>query len=175
MKYEVLCPRPPIAASLILPAIFLRSTGATICPKFFCFFLFYIVFWYFLFVILFLFFSPFYFFSFISSYPTLLISSYSSYSSRTLLRLLILLFSYLNLFVVLHAGGQAFFDSFGAIVYTCATILFFCSYLFLFFSSYLFSSYLFLFFSYYILLLLILVLQTCVLNTHLAKLHTWTA
>ena len=56
-----------------------------------------------------------------------------------------------------------------------ATILFFCSYLFLFF-----SSYLFLFFSYNILLLLILilifklfvVLQTCVLNTHLAKVHT---
>jgi len=169
VKYEVPCPPPPpIAASLILPAIFWGQPVRPYALNFFVFSFFYIVFWYFLFVILFLFFSPFYFFSFISSYPSLLI--------LLILHVLFFVFLFFSSYIWIcflyyrHAGGKAFFDSFGAKVYTCATILFFCSYLFLFF-----SSDLFLFFSYYILLLLILVLQTCVLNTHLAKLNTWTA
>jgi hypothetical protein len=83
------------------------------------------------------------------SFLFLFIHIFLSFSSYLLF---FLFFTYYSL-----SGGQAFFDPFGAKVYTCATILFFCSYLFLFF-----SSYFFLFFSYYILLLLILVLQTCI-------------
>ncbi len=178
---------------------------------FFVFSFFYIVFWSFLFDILFLFFSPFYLFSFISSYPSLLISSYSSYSSRTILRLLFLLFSYLNLFVVLQTcilfikmyfnswkiavcgkrflfyklakhisvilrvflrGPCLFWSSWGQSLYWCDhLILQFISLLILLFLSLLIllvlysaSSY-----SYLLIFKLIVVLQTCVLNTHLQR------
>jgi hypothetical protein len=154
-------PLPPIAASLILPAIFGGQPVRPYALNFFVFSFFYIVFLYFLFDILFLFFSPVYFFSFIFF---LSFSSYSSYSSRTILRLLILLFLYLNLFFCITdmQGAKPFLIHLGPkYICTCATILFFCSYLFLFL-----SSDLFLFFSYNILLLLILVLQTCVLKVH---------
>jgi hypothetical protein len=129
-------PPPPIAASLILPAIFWGQPVRPYALNFFVFSFFYIVFWYFLFVILFLF--------------SLLFISFHSYLLILLfLSLLILLILHVLFFVFLfffsyiwicllyyrHAGGQAFFDSFGAKVYTCATILFFCSYLFLFLSS----------------------------------------
>ncbi len=60
--YEIggpMSPAPPIATSLILPAIFLGSQLCLGAPSFFGFFLFSIVFGYFLFVIPFFFFSPF--------------------------------------------------------------------------------------------------------------------
>jgi len=138
-RTRVPCP-PPIAASLILPAIFWGQNYVPVRPYAltFSFFPFLYSFWYFLFVILFLFFSPFYFFSFISSYPSLLISSYSSYSSRTILRLLILLFLYLNLFVVLQTcrGPSLFWFIWGQSIYLCDhLILLFISLLILLFLS----------------------------------------
>ncbi len=102
-----------------------RSTGATICPKFFSFF-----------CLLF------------SSYFSLLLIFFQSYLLILLfLSLFILLILHVLFFVFLfffsyiwicllyyrHAGGQAFFDPFGAKVYTCATILFFISLLILLF------------------------------------------
>jgi hypothetical protein len=65
--------------------------GATIRANFFCFSFFYIGFGSFLFVILFYLFS---------SFSSLL--SFSSYLFSTILRLLILLFLYLKLFIVLQ-------------------------------------------------------------------------
>jgi len=115
--------------------IYLRSTGATICPKFFCFFLFYIVFWYFLFVILFLFFSPFYFFSFISSYPSLLI--------LLILHVLFFVFLFFSsyiwicFFVLQTCRGQSlFWFIWGQSIYLCDhLILLFISLLILLFWS----------------------------------------
>ncbi len=89
-SYEVWgppAPAPPIAASLILPAIFwgqrLKIMYRCIHTPYFFRFFFSIFFESFLFVILFFFFSPFQFllillFLFFSSYPSHLISSYSS-------------------------------------------------------------------------------------------------
>jgi hypothetical protein len=75
LKYEVPCPlAPPIAASLILPAIFLGSNYVPMRPyAIFRFSLFSIDFGSFLFVILFFFFSPFQFLL------ILLFLSFSSY------------------------------------------------------------------------------------------------
>jgi hypothetical protein len=95
MKYEVhLHPAPPIAASLILPAIIWGSklcTGATIRPNLFVF-LFY-SFWIFSFYYSFPFFSPFQFLL-ILLFLSLLILLVGA-----ILRLLILLLLYFKLFV----------------------------------------------------------------------------
>jgi hypothetical protein len=95
MKYEVPCPRPPIAASLILPAIFWGQNYVPVRPYApICFgfsFFIYGSFWIFSFCYSLIFLPS--FFLFISSNPSLLISSYSSrryYSSSSYSSLLIL-------------------------------------------------------------------------------------
>jgi hypothetical protein len=84
MKYEVPSPTPPIAALLILPAIFLGSNCVAMRPYALIFSFFY-SFWIF-FVILFFFFSPFHFLL-ILLFLSLLILLVGA-----ILRLLILLF-----------------------------------------------------------------------------------
>ena len=112
-------------------------------------------------------------------YSSLHISSYSSLLYY-IIRLLILLFLYLNLFFVLQTcrGQSLFWFIWGQSIYLCDhLILLFISLLILLFLSLLIllvlysaSSY-----SYLLIFKLFVVLQTCVLNTHLAKLQTWTA
>ena len=87
-------PAPPIAASLILPDIFLGSNYVPMRPYglIFCgFFFFSLVFGSFLFVVLFFFFSPFQFLL------ILLFLSLLFFSIGAILRLLMLLFLYFNL------------------------------------------------------------------------------
>ena len=123
----------------------LRSTGATICPKFFCFFLFLYSFLIFSFCYSLLIFLS---FLFLFIHIFLSFSSYSSYSSRTILRLLILLFLYLNLFFVLQTcrGQSLFWFIWGQSIYLCDHLI-----------------------------LLFISLLILIFFTHLAKLHTWTA
>ncbi len=169
---------------------YLRSilcTGATICPNFCRFFLFYIVFWSFLFDILFLFFSPFYLFSLISfsSYLFLFFLfftyySLSSYSSFFIFESVCCItdmhINYKNVFQFLknrclwkkififklakHISVILRFFWGDHAYFDLFGVKVYTGATILFFSSYLFlffSSYLSLFFSYYILLLLILI------------------
>ncbi len=95
LKDESPAPRPPpIAASLILPAIFWGQNYVSVRTP-------YLISFFDLFFLLFYSYSSllFNFFLFISAHLYLLISSYSS---CTILRVLILLFLYFKLFVVLQ-------------------------------------------------------------------------
>ncbi len=103
MKCEVPCHRPPIAASLILPAIFwgqnYSMTGATIRPNFSVFPFF--CFWIFSFCYSLLFLISFIFYSY-SSLLILLFLSLLNLLVGTILCFLILLFLNFKLFVVLQ-------------------------------------------------------------------------
>ncbi len=155
-------PAPPIAALLILPAIFWGQNYVPVRPYAQIF-------------VGFSFFIQFLDLSFCTYLLFLLSFLISSYSSLLILRLLILLLFNRSLsFWGFFWRGQAFFDPFGVKinVYTPdATILFFSSYLFLLFSSYSSRSIFFLFLFLSSIFKQFVVLNVSVLNTHWEKVH----
>ena len=133
-------PVPPIAASLMLPAIFWGQNSEPVRPYALIFFG----------------------FSFVGAILRLLILLILCFKLFVVLQTCILMiYTYPSFRGIFWSIWREIY------VYICPTILFFSSYLFLFFSSYLFLffsfSYLLLFFK------LFVVLQACVLNTHWAN------
>jgi hypothetical protein len=176
--YRTLSPAPPHCSFADPSSNIVGSklcTGVTIGPNCFRFSPFYIVF-FFIFSLcysLLILLSFLNFFLLIYSYSCLLIGSYSSYSSRTILRLLIFLFLYFNLFIVLRsyklctgATIRPYFCVLSFFIVFELLFLLFSSYSSLLFNFYLFiSSYSSLHMSSYSSLLifkLFVVLQTCI-------------